>query len=263
MRCSICNARFPHEVSVPNHICLDGKLNGCSCTAPAVPATVPTWTTTPPREPGDMAQTEARPHLAARREMSAPMQIAALYVARGGCYFGLDGVDPWDEERDARTYAGPWPIVAHPPCHLWTNLSAVNFKRYGGEHNRPGNDGGCFTAALSSVRRWGGVLEHPASSRAYSANGLPRPTFGAWQRCSCGGWTTEVWQSAYGHRARKRTWLYYYGDTAPPSLLWSRNPGTCQCGWFDRNKPTLGKREASATPLEFRDLLISMARSAA
>jgi hypothetical protein len=37
--------------------------------------------------------------------MSAPMQIAALYVARGGCYFGLDGVDPWDEERDARSAA--------------------------------------------------------------------------------------------------------------------------------------------------------------
>lgn len=35
---------------------------------------------------------------------------AALYVQRGGAYFGLDGVDPWDEARDARTYAGP-----HPP----------------------------------------------------------------------------------------------------------------------------------------------------
>ena len=32
--------------------------------------------------------------------------IAALYVATGGCYFGLDGVDPWDEARDARLYAG-------------------------------------------------------------------------------------------------------------------------------------------------------------
>lgn len=33
--------------------------------------------------------------------------IAALYVANRGAYFGLDGVDPWPEERDARRYAGP------------------------------------------------------------------------------------------------------------------------------------------------------------
>ncbi|MGZ2449608.1 hypothetical protein ACVIRO_002362 [Rhizobium ruizarguesonis] len=34
--------------------------------------------------------------------------IAALYVETGGGYFGLEGVDPWDETRDARKYAGPW-----------------------------------------------------------------------------------------------------------------------------------------------------------
>jgi hypothetical protein len=45
--------------------------------------------------------------------------IAALYVQTGGCYSGLDGVDLWDEARDARGYAGPWPVVAHPPCERW------------------------------------------------------------------------------------------------------------------------------------------------
>lgn len=38
--------------------------------------------------------------------------IAALYVQRDGVYYGLPDVDPWDEERDARLYAGPWPVVA-------------------------------------------------------------------------------------------------------------------------------------------------------
>lgn len=28
--------------------------------------------------------------------------IAALYVQKGGAYYGIEGVDPWDEERDAR-----------------------------------------------------------------------------------------------------------------------------------------------------------------
>jgi hypothetical protein len=38
--------------------------------------------------------------------------IAALFVAKGGCYFGLDGVDPWDEKRDARL-ANPDPRLTH------------------------------------------------------------------------------------------------------------------------------------------------------
>ena len=188
--------------------------------------------------------------------------IAALYVQPDGCYAGLDGVDPWPESRDARLYAGPWPVVAHPPCQLWGHFAALNFSRWGGEHNRPGNDGGCFAAALEAVRRWGGVLEHPADSHAWVAHGLTTPLSGGWVRTFDGDWVCEVWQSAYGHRARKRTWLLYVGAAPPPSLKWERRGGVAQVGWFDRIKPSLNKREASATPLAFRDVLIAMARSA-
>lgn len=45
--------------------------------------------------------------------------IAALFVETNGCYFGQPGVDPWDINRDARLYPGPWPVVAHPPCERW------------------------------------------------------------------------------------------------------------------------------------------------
>lgn len=194
--------------------------------------------------------------------------VAALYVEKGGCYFGLPGVDCWDEDRDAREYAGPSPVVAHPPCQRWGQLGLVNYIRWGGEHNRPGNDGGCFESALAAVRRWGGVLEHPAKTKAFAHFGLAAPVGMGWHRCIDGGWTCEVWQSAYGHRANKATWLYYFGKALPPSLNWSRPIGTHQVGFHDQrgrdaNKPTLSPREAAATPVAFRDVLISMARDAA
>lgn len=190
------------------------------------------------------------------------MPVSALFVDRLGPYPSLVS-DWWDRERDARRYAGPNPVVAHPPCQLWVNFAALNFKRYGGEHNRPGNDGGCFASAVSNVIQWGGVLEHPAGSKAWPAYCLPRPSKNhrGWER-GVDGWVCEVWQSAYGHPARKRTWLFYSGQQPPLDLDWTRKPGTHQVGWFDRNKPTLSKREASATPIAFAKALVDLAQHA-
>lgn len=110
--------------------------------------------------------------------------IAALYVETGGCYFSLPNVDPWDKARDARLYAGPHPVVAHPPCSRWCRLAGLVEARWG--HKR-GDGGGCFAAALAAVRRWGGVLEHPAYSDAWVAFGLPRPD-------RHGGWFGGEWE---------------------------------------------------------------------
>lgn len=200
--------------------------------------------------------------------------IAALYVQRDGCYFGLDGVDPWDEARDARTYAGPHPVVAHPPCERWGRYW------FGGPSARVrrqrGDDGGCFAAALASVRRWGGVLEHPAASSAWAAHGLRHPLRrGGWSVADdVGGWTCHVEQGHYGHRARKATWLYAVGVVLP-SLRWGPSSARMRldegfhssaerqaaraAGVAPRKR--LGGDENAATPPEFRDLLIAMARS--
>lgn len=194
-----------------------------------------------------------------------PQVVSALYVLENGPYFNLDGVDPWPESRDARTYAGPHPVVAHPPCARWSRMAGLVQHRYG---HKIGDDGGCFAAALTSVRQWGGVLEHPAYTDAWYAYGLPAPKRGWWQREAFGpGWTTEVSQSAYGHRARKRTWLYAVVPD-PPALDWSEPPAEVWCGWGDYDNPEyraverLGKRECNETPTAFRDLLLSIARSA-
>ncbi len=193
-------------------------------------------------------------------------RVAALFVQKDGCYSGMDNVDPWCVDRDAMLYFGDLPVVAHPPCQLWGSLAFVNYKRWGGEHNRPGNDGGCFEFALQSVVRCGGVLEHPAFTRAWEKYGLTRPSGTGWSENEQGGYVCEVWQSAYGHKARKRTWLYYYSPLGnePFALKEDREPGTHQVGCCDsrgksRNKPTLSKKEANATPKSFRDELIALA----
>lgn len=190
-------------------------------------------------------------------------KVAALFVQGDGCYANDGLIDAWPEERDARLYDGPLPVVAHPPCQLWGAMAAVNFSRWGGEHNRPGNDHGCFASALESVRCFGGVLEHPAKTRAWFAHGLKKPTGIGWKQSGT-GWVCEVWQSAYGHRANKATWLYYCGELPPFDLNWDRPKGSHQIGFQDQrgkaaNKPTLGKREANATPPEFKEALISLA----
>ena len=192
---------------------------------------------------------------------------AALFVQENGCYSECNLIDAWPERRNAKNYEGPLPVVAHPPCQLWGSLAFVNYARWGGEHNRPGNDGGCFKSALESVKKWGGVLEHPAKTRAWAEHGLEKPKGSGWIASSSGGWVCEVWQSAYGHRANKATWLYCTGKDKPAEMKWERLKGSHQVGYRDQrgkfaNKPTLSKKEANATPIEFRDKLISIAIAA-
>ena len=86
-----------------------------------------------------------------------------------------------------------------------------------------GDDGGCFAAALASVRKWGGVLEHPEASYAFAHHGLATPAWRAgWQYAGdgFGGRVCCVAQGNYGHRARKLTWLYAVGAKLP-ALDWS------------------------------------------
>jgi len=180
--------------------------------------------------------------------------IAALFVEAKGVYAELSGVDPWDEARDARLYAGPHPVVAHPPCQRWGNFW------YGCPSRAPrfqlGDDGGCFASALASVRQWGGVFKHPALSRAWASFGLMAPPrSGGWVWAGDGiGWTCHVEQGHYAHPCPKATWLYAVGVDLP-SLRWgvSRAPGRVEAQWSDAR---------NATPIPFRDLLLSIARTA-
>jgi hypothetical protein len=142
----------------------------------------------------------------------------------------------------------------------------VNRARYG---IQLGDDAGCFESALRSVRKFSGVLEHPRNSLAFSRFDLGTPRGGAWQSIGRGEWITEVSQRNYGHRANKMTWLFAAG-VVPPRLDWSRPPAPE--AWCSSDRPAsefralgverMGKRERLSTPIPFRDLLLSIARSA-
>jgi hypothetical protein len=205
--------------------------------------------------------------------------VAALYVESGGSYYGLPDVDPWDEVRDARSYMGPFPIVAHPPCQRWGKLWAGQplwIKRTG-ERKIKGDDGGCFKSALAAIRQFGGVIEHPWGSHAWAHFGINMPPReGGWITAGlCGGWTCCVEQGRYGHYARKPTLLLAYGCDLP-ELNWGIGESRLDPAVIERMGLKRAKRLGEVgskgggtdssprigTPQQFRDLLLSIARTA-
>lgn len=201
--------------------------------------------------------------------------VAALFVETGGCYFDAPGVEPWDITKDARQYAGPWPVVAHPPCQRWGRF-------WHGSTRKPhqfklGDDGGCFEAALRAVRKFGGVLEHPAHTHAWDAFNLATPDrAGGWRPAGDSvGMVCHVEQGHYGHLSRKATWLYA-AWTSFPDLIWGRGEqrihpvALARHGYEKARRIGMmamvgGKdktRIRNATPPEFRDVLLAIVRSA-
>ena len=211
--------------------------------------------------------------------MRVMRHVAALFVQRDGCYWDLPGVDAWDEERDARKYAGPHPVVVHSPCQRWGNFyagSPLAIKQ--GKRKILGDDSGCFESGLAAARKWGGVMEHPAGSRAWPHFGLNKPpASGGWVMADWfGGWTCHVEQGFYGHFARKPTWLLAYHVDDLPSLQWGKgerrlDPAIVE-RWGLKRAIRLGEvgcvggggndKMRIATPAPFRDLLLAIAATA-
>lgn len=204
--------------------------------------------------------------------------IAALFVETNGSYFGIQGVQPWDEKADARTYDGPFPVVAHPPCQRWGKLWAGSPSHIArtGERKKKGDDDGCFASALASVRKFGGVIEHPWGSYAWPHFGLKVPSRkGGWiEADDLGGWTCCVEQGRYGHYARKPTLLYAV-RTELPELECGHSEavfpqeaidrlGLAKCkkrGEFAFRGGGKDSTQRISTPPEFRDILIAMAET--
>lgn len=214
------------------------------------------------------------------------MIVAALFVETGGCYTGLTDVDAWTAEtidattlrieRDARDYRGPHPVVAHPPCERWGRFHHGSTRKP--HQYRLGEDGGCFATALTAARLYGGVIEHPMDSKAWAWFGIkPPPRAGGWVKADeFGGWTCCVDQGRYGHFANKMTWLYAVAPREHlPEFVWGKgeqrlHPVAVERYGYEKARrigmvAMIGgkhkKRIRNATPEQFRDALLRIARA--
>jgi hypothetical protein len=183
--------------------------------------------------------------------------VAALFVSRKGPYWGRPDVDAWDEARDARNYAGPYPVVAHPPCGPWSKL----------RHLCTRQDVSCGPKAVEQVRAFRGLLEHPEHSQLWQFSRLPYPGElpDAW-----GGRTYRANQVDWGHVCSKPTWLYVVGidpGYVQPLLDSAHGTGTpthCVCTGPRQLQrlPVASRNLKNHTPPAFAELLISIARNA-
>lgn len=185
-------------------------------------------------------------------------KVAVLFARSDSIYKAMPECDVWDIARDARKWPGGCPVVAHPPCRAWGRLRAFA---------KPRDDEKALALfAVEQVRRFGGVLEHPAASTLWAAASLPRPGCGVVERDVFGGWSIQVPQFWWGHRAFKSTWFYVVG-CAPgsiPEIPFVLGDAPCAIGLYsgrDRGKcrKEVSKAEREATPLALARWLVDLA----
>ena len=125
--------------------------------------------------------------------------IAVLFARSDSDYKNYPDFEVYDIERDARQFCKKMPVLAHPPCRAWGQLSHMANPREGEKQ--------LAYLALAQVRLNGGVLEHPASSRFFKEAELPIGMF----TDEFGGFTVQIDQFDFGHVAHKATKLYICG----------------------------------------------------
>lgn len=190
-------------------------------------------------------------------------QVTVLFARKDSVYKTLADCEVYDIDRDARSWPGGTPVVAHPPCRAWGRFKAMAKPRH--------DEKDLAHFAVAAVRANGGVLEHPAYSSLWRAAGLPAPG----KRDVFGGFTLPINQHWFGHRAVKATWLYVCGiePTQLPTIpivlgdsthviaqMRCRKDGTRMrkgdVGW----RPEVSKAERERTPQLMAEWLVELAR---
>jgi hypothetical protein len=177
--------------------------------------------------------------------------VSILFAAPDSVYKTIPGLDVWDEDRNALNWPGGNPGVFHPPCRLWSKWMHYF-------STAPQSEKQLALWSIEMVRRYGGVLEHPACSRLWDQGGLPKPgTSDQW------GLTIALYQQWFGHAAQKATWLYICGTDELPAIPFSLGQPKCHYSAVRKIKhpdmQRLSHRERHGTPLEFAKWLVLVA----
>lgn len=189
--------------------------------------------------------------------------VPVLFARSDSIYKSFPVCDVYDIHRDAKTWEGGRPAIAHPPCRSWGMLAQFA-KPAAGEKE-------LAIWAVDQIRKFGGVLEHPAGSKLWQAAGLPAP--GHFDEF--GGFTTALNQHWFGHRAEKATLLYIVGTTprnlpampleiGEPShvVTWTKRPeGSKRTATGRPCRPRITLAEREHTPPDFAKFLIEIALS--
>lgn len=123
--------------------------------------------------------------------------ITVLCARPRSVYKQIQGLDVWDEKRNAYNYSGTNPIIAHPPCAQWSRLKGL------ANENAFYKDLAMF--CLERIQLYGGILEQPEGSSFFKYAGI-KPTL-------------SIDQFWFGYPIRKRTWLYIHGFKPLPVPL--------------------------------------------
>jgi hypothetical protein len=170
--------------------------------------------------------------------------IAVLCAQRRSVYGSIRGLEVYDKARDARSYIGSAPVIAHPPCRLWGNLKHFS------KAPDPEAEKELGRYCARQVIRCGGVLEHPFRSGLFADMGLPEGGM-----TNEHGFTLEVLQRWWGHSMLKTTWLFFArmnADKLPPirPVLTGRR----------KDIKDLSRRQREATPPAMATWLVEAVR---
>ena len=179
--------------------------------------------------------------------------VTVLFAHADSEYKKMRGVEVYDAQRGAANWPGGTPVVAHPPCAQWGRLRELATPEAAAKALGPW--------AVDQVRKWGGVLEHPAGSTLWQHCQLPQPG----QVDKYGGWTLDLDQVIFGHKAQKATWLYICGiqpEAAPELPPPGHRPTHCITGCKSSyvKLPELSKKLRELTPPAFAEWLVGLAR---
>lgn len=124
-------------------------------------------------------------------------KVAILCADIHSSYFQFPECLIYTARENALTYNGDLPAICHPPCNNYSKARNLSKQK----------DTGLELAkhCLHIVKKNSGIIEQPANSILFSLLNITP--------------TIEVWQSWFGFRAKKRTWLYCWNIKLLPTPI--------------------------------------------